>query len=96
MGRALSFVEYSTVCSSYNRIVCDYTLQNTVILASIVFIGVSNCVTCRPGLRGVEGNDRYVRGVYVSLCIRNNHHNDLNSNPGTGADMRQFFNKLHW
>ena len=21
---------------------------------------------------------------------------DLNSNPGTGADMRQFFNKLHW
>ena len=20
----------------------------------------------------------------------------INSNPGTGADMRQFFNKLHW
>ena len=47
-----------------------------------------------------------VRGVvsYVSQTFRENDRpnptkdddNELNSNPGTGADMRQFFNKLHW
>ena len=30
----------------------------------------------------------YENAAFVSTII--------NSNPGTGADMRQFFNKLHW
>jgi len=33
---------------------------------------------------------KFKAGVHVCEAL------GLNSNPGTGADMRQFFNKLHW
>ena len=54
------------------------------------------CLNGRDWFSGVEkvrkswGSERGTNGHELWRII------SFNSNPGTGADMRQFFNKLHW